>query len=80
MLESDPPRRLVLRAKGWPLGEANVVVELAPVGDGTRVVIHEDAAQGRGRLAPLVVRGPMLKWRNTETLRRLKYVVEGRTR
>ena len=77
---AEPVQRLQLRAKGWPLGEAEVVLELEAVGAGTRVTIHEDAVEGPGRLVPGIVRGPMLKWRNTETLRRLAYVVEGRTK
>jgi len=76
---AEPLQRLQLRAKGWPLGEADVVLTLEAVGAGTRVTIEEDAAEGPGRLVPGPLRAPMLKWRNTETLRRLAYVVEGRT-
>lgn len=76
--EADPPRRLHLRAKGWPLGEADVVIDLEASGAGTRVTIREDAVQGPGTLVPELFRAPLLKWRNTETLRRLAYVVEGR--
>jgi uncharacterized protein YndB with AHSA1/START domain len=78
--EVEPLQRLRLRAKGWPLGEADVVIELEAVGTCTRVRITEDAAEGPGRLVPGVVRAPVLKWRNTETLNRLAYVVEGRAR
>jgi uncharacterized protein YndB with AHSA1/START domain len=78
VLEVEPIRRLRLRAKGWPLGEADVVIELEPVGASTRIRISEDAAEGPGTLVPGVVRAPMLKWRNTETLRRLAFVAEGR--
>jgi uncharacterized protein YndB with AHSA1/START domain len=77
VLEAEPTRRLKLRAKGWPLGEAHVLVELEPVGAGTRVTISEDAVAGPGRWTPMVVRGPMLKWRNTETPRRLAFLAEG---
>jgi uncharacterized protein YndB with AHSA1/START domain len=73
-----PLRRLELRAKGWPLGEADVVLELEDVGSQTLVRIHEDAAEGPGRLVPGFARSPMLKWRNVEALRRLAFVVEGR--
>ena len=76
---AEPLKRLQLRAKGWPLGEADVVLTLEAVGEGTRVTIEEDAVEGPGRLVPAPLRAPMLKWRNTETLRRLAYVVEGRT-
>lgn len=74
----EPLTRLQLRAKGWPLGEADVVIELAPQGAGTCVRIYEDAAEGPGRLIPEPLRNPLLKWRNVETLRRLAFVAEGR--
>ena len=83
----EPQRRMRLRAKGWPLGEADVVIELEPIGDGgghggaageTVVRIHEDAATGPGRLLPGVVRSPLIKWRNSESLRRLSFLAEGR--
>ncbi len=76
----DAPRRLELVAKGWPMGEAHVVIEVEATGTGSLVRIREDAVSGPGVLVPQVLRAPMLKWRNTETLRRLRYVVEGRTR
>ena len=75
---AEPGRRIELRAKGWPLGEADVVLELEPVDAGTRVRLHEDAAEGPGRLLPEPLRRPILTWRNTETLRRLALLVEGR--
>ena len=74
----EPLRRMQLRAKGWPLGEADVTILLEPVGDRTVVRIVEDAASGPGRMVPPVVRAPLMKWRNSETLRRLAFVCEGR--
>ena len=74
----EPHRRLQLRAKGWPVGEADVVIELEPTGSGTLVRIREDAATGPGKLVPQVVRTPLMKWRNSETLRRLAFLAEGR--
>src|SRR5919112_348209 len=69
-----------------PLREADVLIELEPTGDGsgpgtsgeTVVRIHEDAASGPGRLVPGVVRSPLMKWRNSESLRRLAFLAEGR--
>ena len=80
VLAVQPLRKLELRAKGWPLGEAKVAIELADLGGRTRVTIREDAVAGPGSMVPSAVRQPLLKWRNTETLRRLAFVVEGRTR
>lgn len=78
VVTAEPLRRLELRAKGWPMGEADVVIEIEPAGDRTVVRIHEDAASGPGRLVPSVMRQPVLKWRNSETLRRLAFICEGR--
>lgn len=78
VLEVEPLRRLVLRARAWPGGEAHVEIELAARGPGTRVVLREDAVAGPGRLVPPVVRRPLLHVRNVETLGRLARLVEGR--
>ncbi|MGI8645507.1 MAG: SRPBCC family protein [Nocardioides sp.] len=75
---SVPGVSLSLRARGWPVGEAAVTIRLRPVGAETEVVIEEDAVSGPGRLVPPPLRGLTLKWRNTETLRRLAYLAEQR--
>jgi uncharacterized protein YndB with AHSA1/START domain len=80
VLEVEEGRRLVLRARAWPTGEATVEFRLQPSGDGTLVTIAEDATAGPARLIPKPVREPQLDWRNTETLRRLAYLVERRNR
>lgn len=79
VLDSEPGRSILLRAKGWPMGEAEVKLELEAADGGTRVKIYEKPVKGPGALVPEAVVGPMMKWRNTEALRRLAYVVEGRT-
>jgi uncharacterized protein YndB with AHSA1/START domain len=79
VLAVEPGRSIRLRAKGWPMGEAEVLLELEPAADGTRVKIFEKPAKGPGVLVPQPLIDPMLSWRNTETLRRLAYVAEGRT-
>lgn len=78
VVAAEPLRRLELRAKGWPLGEADVLIELEPAGEDTVVRIHEDASIGPGRFVPRPLRTPVLTWRNSETLRRLAFVCEGR--
>ncbi|KAA1427543.1 SRPBCC family protein [Nocardioides antri] len=78
VLECDPPTRLTLLARAWPTGEARVTFRLEPHGPDTDVVIEEDASKGPALLIPKPVRSPLLKWRNTETLRRLAFLVEGR--
>ena len=74
----DPLKRLVLRARAWPVGEAEVRLHLEAQGAGTRVVIEEDAVSGPGKLVPQPLRAPGLKWRNVEALRRLAFIAERR--
>jgi uncharacterized protein YndB with AHSA1/START domain len=77
VLSVDPMRSLELRAKGWPVGEADVTIQLEDLGTRTRVVIDEDAASGPGRLVPSMVRQPLISLRNVEALRRLALLAEG---
>ncbi|GAA1431885.1 SRPBCC family protein [Microlunatus lacustris] len=78
VLEYEPPRRLVLKARGWPLGSARVVIEVEPTPAGCRITIDEDAVEGPGQLVPSAVRQPLIHVRNVETLRRLRFLAEGR--
>jgi hypothetical protein len=80
VLENQLPRRLVLQAKGWPIGEATVEVRVDPWNSGAMITIAEDATKGPGRLVPYPVRQSMLAWRNRETLRRLTLLAEGGAR
>jgi len=75
----EPNRRLRLRAKGWPIGEALVEIILEPMSpQRTRVRMREAPAAGPGRWAD----NPALRWalrrRNIESLRRLRDRVEHR--
>jgi len=78
VLEWDPPRRAVLKARGWPMGSAKVVLEVVAGSDGCTITITEDAIEGPGTLVPKVVRDVLIHVRNIETLRRLTYLAEGR--
>ncbi|MGL5816215.1 MAG: SRPBCC family protein [Phycicoccus sp.] len=78
---SEPERRLVLTARGWPAGEARVVIRLDPVDErACEVTIEEDASNGPGLLVPLPVRQAAIVPRNHESLRRLALIAEGRHR
>ncbi len=71
--------RLKVKARGWPMGEAYVTLELEELeGDTTNVRIIEDATAGPGALIPRVLRRPMLRARNHEALARLAHLTEGR--
>lgn len=78
VLESVPEQRLRLRARGWPAGEAEVLLELREQDGQTVVELHEDVVSGPGRLVPGPVRRPMIHVRNVEALRRLAALAEGR--
>ena len=77
--ESRTNQLLALRARGWPLGEADVQFRLTPTGDGsTEVTIEENVASGPGLLVPPPIKGLTITWRNVETLRRLAFIAERR--
>jgi len=80
VLEVEEDRRIVLKARGWPAGEARVEISLRPTADATVVTIVENATAGPGALVPKPVQDVQLHARNKEALRRLAFVVEGRTR
>jgi NAD(P)-dependent dehydrogenase (short-subunit alcohol dehydrogenase family)/uncharacterized protein YndB with AHSA1/START domain len=77
VLEVDPPRRLVLKAKARPLGTATIEIDLRKSAGGTEVRMQEQAGD---RLTSLVVSNPIadtaLRVRNAEALTRLKRLVE----
>ena len=77
ILEWDPPRHVKLKARGWPVGSAQVVLDVAPRGGGCDVTIAEDAVEGPGLLMPKPARAVTIKVRNAETLQRLAYLAEG---
>jgi len=81
VLEYDPPRRMVMQARGWPIGEARITIDVKPrVVDGLAgcvVRMQEVAAEGPGAAIPQPLLDLPLLWRNMETLRRLAYLAEG---
>src|SRR5690554_1936927 len=72
-----PPHQAVLTARGWPLGEARVTIDVRPYGDGCLVRIQEEAVRGPARAVPRPIADAALELRNAETLRRLAYLAEG---
>ena len=80
VLECEPGTLLRLRARGWPVGEAEVVHQAERLGGETLVEITEDAVSGPGTLVPEPAEGLRIKVRNVETLRRLALLAEGRGR
>lgn len=80
VLVSVPKRELVLRARGWPMGEATIRLTLSERGGACEVEMAEDVASGPGKLIPTPVRAAAIVPRNTESLQRLAYLVEGGSR
>jgi uncharacterized protein YndB with AHSA1/START domain len=78
VLEYDPPRRMVIKPAGWPIGEAKVTLEVKPRGSDCVVKIDEFAVEGPGALIPRALLDVPLHIRNVETLRRLSYIAESR--
>lgn len=79
VLEVEEGRRILLLARGWPAGQAHVEISLEPDGQRTVATIVEQVTAGPGALVPKPIQDVQLHVRNVETLRRLAFVVEGRT-
>jgi uncharacterized protein YndB with AHSA1/START domain len=78
VLESEPPRRLVLIARAWPAGEARIELTLRPVPEGTEIIMAEWPVRGPGRWTRNRVMEALLRARNRESLGRLGALVENR--
>lgn len=76
-IEWMPSERFRLIARGWPFGEAEVTIRVRSDAVGCVVRIHEEPVKGPATLIPRFLTSPLLRWRNTETLRRLAYLAEG---
>jgi NAD(P)-dependent dehydrogenase (short-subunit alcohol dehydrogenase family)/uncharacterized protein YndB with AHSA1/START domain len=78
VVEVEPPRRLVLKAKARPLGTAVIELDLEESAGGTELTMDEHPGD---RLTTLVAANPVvdtaLRVRNGEALARLKRLVEG---
>ncbi len=80
VLEMQAERRLVLQARTWPAGEARVEVDLTPRDGGTLMSMAEDVTSGPAKLVPAPLRWLAIGPRNVESLRRLAFLAEGRSR
>lgn len=79
ILACDPGRELLLKARGWPAGEAHIRIKVTAAGThGSIVSIAEDATSGPGRMIPRPARQLLITPRNTEAMRRLALIAEGR--
>ena len=77
--ESSPGERLVMTARGRPVGEARIEITLTPEGTATLVTMTETPVSGPGRWVHNPVTEALLVRRNVEGLARLTAIVERRT-
>ncbi|WP_425838344.1 SRPBCC family protein [Microbacterium sp. PA5] len=73
--ECEPDRRLVLTARGWPMGAARVELTIESRGTGCTVHIRETPVSGPAAWLRDLLE-PLLFLRNRETLRRLALLAE----
>ncbi|WP_461172161.1 SRPBCC family protein [Arthrobacter sp. Z1-9] len=73
----EPGKSLELVARGWPMGEAKIIITLEDRSDQCLVTIAEDAIRGPGKKVPKIMRDPMITMRNRETLKRLELMAAG---
>jgi uncharacterized protein YndB with AHSA1/START domain len=78
VLESDPPRVLVLRAELRRLGAATIRLELEAHGETTRVVMDEAPTEGVVDAVHTPISDAALEQRNRVALDRLKRLAEAR--
>ena len=78
VLEAEPPRRLVLEARGRPLGIARIEVRLQPDGSATKVAMIEEVVRPMPAKATRGALNPLIHSRNVETLRRLEELAKKR--
>ncbi|WP_233205868.1 SRPBCC family protein [Cryobacterium sp. Y82] len=77
VLEWHSPRHVMLKARGWPIGEAHVSIDIQDTENGCLVRLTEDVIAGPARLVPTPLGDLAIAYRNTETLHRLAYLAAG---
>jgi len=80
MLEWEHGVHAKFLARGWPVGEAEVAIDVQNRPGGCYVRMREHAVSGPGRFVPALVMDPVLSIRNREALQRLAWLAEGRLR
>jgi uncharacterized protein YndB with AHSA1/START domain len=78
VVEADPPRRLVLHARAWPVGEARIELTLKPVPEGTELTMAEWPRRGPAAWTRNRLTDALLRARNRESLGRLAALAENR--
>ena len=76
VVESTPPRRLVLRTRAWPLGETLVEMRMMPARDGTEVEMRQHPSAGPIARLDNPLQQIFTALRDRECLRRLRRLAE----
>jgi uncharacterized protein YndB with AHSA1/START domain len=76
VVESSPPRRLVLRARAWPLGESIIEFRIRPKRDGTELQMRQTPAAGPVAALDNPLQDFVTSLRDRESLRRLRRLAE----
>jgi uncharacterized protein YndB with AHSA1/START domain len=79
MQEAEPNKRMLMTARGWPVGEAEVEILLVAEGNGTKFTIREEPTGGAGWLLRNPLGDALIYRRNVETTARLAALAERRT-
>jgi uncharacterized protein YndB with AHSA1/START domain len=80
VLECEPGRRLLMKARGWPVGEATIELVLHPEGEHTVVEMYEEPTSGPGAWVNNRVVDAVGARRLAETLDRLGRIAAGQHR
>jgi uncharacterized protein YndB with AHSA1/START domain len=78
VLEAEPPYRLLLEVRFWPLGHGHVEFTMAAETGHTVITMTEKAVGGPALLANNRAADALVSARNRETLSRLAVLVEAR--
>ncbi|GAA1578424.1 SRPBCC family protein [Kribbella sancticallisti] len=73
----EPLRFLQLKVRAWPTGEGRVEFVADDRNGECHLVMREMTSKGPATMIPEAVIDPVLRLRNTETLRRLALIAEG---
>ena len=76
----EPPRKLVLQARAWPVGEARIELTVDAQDGGSMVRMAEAPSHGSARILDNPLQRKLLAARNRECLARLAAIAENRQR
>ncbi|MFD6897022.1 SRPBCC family protein [Rhodococcus sp. NPDC060086] len=76
VLARTAERELVLAARAWPFGRAEIRLTVVPSETGSHITMSEHVTGGVGRVLPGLVQTELVRPRNQECLRRLVLIAE----